>query len=175
MSPQQEIGLRIAEEICASMNLKFKDVYGKHTTRDMELVACRHVTFTVLRERTPLTLHQIGEALGYDHATVLYGCKKVKEAQDVGYKRLLDLYHKAIGACLLFEDEFKQDVSVAVQKTKMNALLQEVGRLQMEKLERAVSAHRVAHINVMQADLIKQVAAIKTEIKYSAELSATNN
>lgn len=155
MTSQENLGLRIMKAVVAGCGFEFQDVFGSSTTRKREYIDCRAVTYTVLRDRTNLTLTQIGKLAGFNHATVLHAIEQVRNAQTIGYKKILEMYHRATGVCIAFESEFMEEISMEQKVEKANRLLQEVGKLQLEKLSDGTTAHRVAQIIIAQSDLIK--------------------
>ncbi len=80
---------RIQRVVANYFQISISDLRGKRRTKDLSL--SRHVAMALCRQLTDSSLPVIGEAFGgRDHATVLYACQKMLEAQkkDVGVRVL---------------------------------------------------------------------------------------
>jgi len=69
-------------------------------TRQREIVQVRQLYQTMLKENTSLSLTEIGERSGgYDHATILYSVKTIKDLLDVNNKEIKS-YYSGLENCL---------------------------------------------------------------------------
>ena len=101
ISPQMYVGLKfkpkynhlahIMNVVCHSLKLNKKEVMGK--TRFEHLVRARQIYCYVARQNG-FTFDVIGKYIKRDHATVIYGCKLVKNRQ-FDFK-MLDDFNKVI-------------------------------------------------------------------------------
>jgi len=61
-------------------------------TRRREVVYLRFAVAFILRDRTTRSLHNIGQVIMHDHATVLHGCRQVTRAMQGYDPELLHVY-----------------------------------------------------------------------------------
>ncbi|MBC7237394.1 MAG: hypothetical protein H5T69_16255, partial [Chloroflexi bacterium] len=75
------------------------DITGRRRTRDIAMA--RQVVMYLARELTPMSLPQIGQALGgRDHTTVMHGCDKIAalfEKDDALRRQILEIKGKLYG------------------------------------------------------------------------------
>lgn len=68
---------------------------SKHT-RQQPVTFARWIYFYTSRRYTSYSLKDIGEFMGFDHATVLYGIKKIKDELSTGQFFFKNEYHNII-------------------------------------------------------------------------------
>lgn len=68
-------------DVCKKTGFKPEDLYLRSRVR--ELVEARFIYFRRAREVTTASLEEIGDVLGLDHATVLYGIRKAREEREL--------------------------------------------------------------------------------------------
>ena len=79
---------KIQRLVANYFNLSLSDLKGKRRTKEISLP--RQVAMALSRELTDASLPAIGEAFGgRDHATVIYSCQKIADAEDNGKLREL--------------------------------------------------------------------------------------
>jgi len=67
----------IVKIICEGEKVSLKELSGKR--RFAPLPFCRHMIFYLMRNYSDASLAQTGLMLMRDHATVLYGCRKIED------------------------------------------------------------------------------------------------
>lgn len=80
-------------DVCAKTGFKPDDLCTRSRIR--ELVEARFIFFRRAREVTTASLAEIGEVLGLDHATVIYGIRKAREERELR-TRYEKLYYEKI-------------------------------------------------------------------------------
>lgn len=73
---------------------EMKEDYIRSECRERELVAARFIFFHFAKKETGKSLIKIGNFINKDHATVLYGIRKVKDMIETKEPFYTDLYKK---------------------------------------------------------------------------------
>jgi chromosomal replication initiator protein len=87
----------IIKSVCVIMKVKEKDILGK--ARSMEIALARQVCMFIAKERTNLSLSNIGKQIGgRDHSTVIHAYKSItkKIESDVALKQMVNNIQKQI-------------------------------------------------------------------------------
>ena len=81
----------IIKTVCRALKVKEKDVLGKG--RSMEVALARQVCMFITKEKTNMSLANIGKQIGgRDHSTVIHAHKNIKEKMnsDIELKNIVD-------------------------------------------------------------------------------------
>ena len=81
----------IIKTVCRTLKVKEKDVLGKG--RSMEVALARQVCMFITKEKTNMSLANIGKQIGgRDHSTVIHAHKNIKEKinSDIELKNIVD-------------------------------------------------------------------------------------
>lgn len=81
---------KIVGEICKHYRVSQSQIASKYRGRDIAFV--RQLTAEVLRQRTELSLSQIGKIVNRDHTTIIHGKKVVQNSIDTDYRKDEILY-----------------------------------------------------------------------------------
>ena len=85
----RDIQKKVAERFSLTVK-KLKEHRNTHTVSTP-----RHIAMYLARELTPESFPEIGRQFGFDHASVVYACKKIRRRaeHDKEFKKLLDRLH----------------------------------------------------------------------------------
>lgn len=71
--------------------------------RKTEYVHCRYMYYSILLETTNMTPREVGETLGYDRVTAMYGANVIKDLLSIKYKSVKN-YEKYKQAAIDYRD-----------------------------------------------------------------------
>lgn len=111
----------IIQELCLYYNIDYNYFMSNTDKRDRELVIVRQFITYFLKENTKMTLSQIGNVFGKDHATVLSGIRTIKgliETDRVIYGQHADLKPRIIKIIEGYNPNYRLDLAKAKSKKR---------------------------------------------------------
>jgi hypothetical protein len=139
------------------------DITRKVRTED--LAYCRYVYFYVVKKMfgNRISLTEIGKSVNRDHATVIYGIKRVEEAEKYD-KKLYMMLRGFLEYCSIEDDENK-DILEFAKKLDIQSLTEEVLRLRSNQLSFPILAQINTFLMECEED-IKESFLFKIETIY---------
>lgn len=140
-----------------------EDIRDKKRTR--QLAYYRYVYFYIAKKMfgDSISLTEIGKSVGKDHATVIYGVKRVEESEKYD-KNLYSIMRSFLEYCSI-EDEENKDILEFAKKLDIESLTEEVLRLRTNELSFPILAKINSFLKECDED-IKESLLFKIETIY---------
>ena len=140
-----------------------EDIRDKKRTR--QLAYYRYVYFYIAKKMfgDSISLTEIGKSVGKDHATVIYGVKRVEESEKYD-KNLYGMMRSFLEYCSI-EDEENKDILEFAKKLDIESLTEEVLRLRANELTFPILAKINSFLKECDED-IKESLLFKIETIY---------